>query len=107
MIWFGAVVAVTMQTAYLSPPVAMSAYYLKQVVKEWSLATIYKGMFEFMALQCIAIALIVLFPAIATWFPEYVRREAAAVEVEKVDDSKNLLEEDPFETFRRESAPDN
>ena len=38
MVWFGAVVAVTMQTAYLSPPVAMSAYYLKQVVKDWSLA---------------------------------------------------------------------
>src|SRR5918911_1534057 len=43
MVWFGSLVAVTMQTAYLSPPVAMSAYYLKQVVKEWSLGTIYKG----------------------------------------------------------------
>ena len=51
MVWFGALVAVTLQTAYLSPPVAMSAYYLKQVVKEWSLGTIYKGMFEFMVLQ--------------------------------------------------------
>jgi tripartite ATP-independent transporter DctM subunit len=50
MVWFGSLVAVTMQTAYLSPPVAMSAYYLKQVVKEWSLLTIYKGMFEFMVL---------------------------------------------------------
>jgi len=105
MIWFGAVVAVTMQTAYLSPPVAMSAYYLKQVVKDWSLATIYKGMFEFMVLQCIAIALIVAFPSIATWFPEYVRREAATEKVEKIDDSKNRLEEDPFEQFRRQSTP--
>ena len=69
MVWFGAVVAVMLQTAYLSPPVAMSAYYLKQVVKEWSLATIYKGMFEFMILQVIAIALIVIFPAIATVVP--------------------------------------
>ena len=50
MIWFGTVVAVTMQTAYLSPPVAMSAYYLKQVVKAWSLATIYRVCFEFMVL---------------------------------------------------------
>ena len=62
MIWFGALVAVTLQTAYLSPPVAMSAYYLKQVVREWSLGTIYKGMFEFMCLQCIAIALLVDLP---------------------------------------------
>jgi tripartite ATP-independent transporter DctM subunit len=105
MVWFGAVVAVTLQTAYLSPPVAMSAYYLKQVVKEWSLATIYKGMFEFMILQCIAIALVVMFPWIATSFPEQVRREAAAQQYEKVDDSKNRLEEDPFEQFRRQSVP--
>ena len=34
MVWFGALVAVTLQTAFLSPPVAMSAYYLKQVVKD-------------------------------------------------------------------------
>jgi TRAP-type mannitol/chloroaromatic compound transport system permease large subunit len=105
MVWFGAVVAVTLQTAYLSPPVAMSAYYLKQVVKAWSLATIYKGMFEFMMLQCIAIALVVAFPWIATSFPEQVRRDHAATKVEKVDDSKNLLEEDPFEQFRRQQAP--
>ena len=105
MVWFGAVVAVTLQTAYLSPPVAMSAYYLKQVVKEWSLATIYKGMFEFMILQCIAIVLVVVFPWIATSFPEQVRREHAATKVEKVDDSKNRLEEDPFEQYRRQSAP--
>jgi hypothetical protein len=64
-------------------------------------------MFEFMALQCIAIAAVVFFPAIATWFPGYVRQQAASVEIEKIDDSKNLLEEDPFETFRRESAPGN
>jgi tripartite ATP-independent transporter DctM subunit len=105
MVWFGAVVAVTLQTAYLSPPVAMSAYYLKQVVKDWSLATIYKGMFEFMMLQCIAIALIVAFPSVATWLPDYLRREAATEKVEKVDDSKNRLEEDPFEQFRRQSTP--
>ena len=109
LVWFGAVVAVTLQTAYLSPPVAMSAYYLKQVADNWSLATIYKGMFEFMGLQCIAIALIVIFPWIATALPEQVRREAAAEKVEKIDDSKNRLEEDPFEVFRRQqqSQPGN
>jgi hypothetical protein len=64
-------------------------------------------MFEFMALQCLAIAVILLFPGVATWLPDYVRRQSAAVEVEKIDDSKNLLEEDPFATFRRESAPGN
>ena len=103
MIWFGAVVAVTMQTAYLSPPVAMSAYYLKQVVRDWSLGTIYKGMFEFMILQCIAIALVIIFPAIATKFPEHLRKEGGAVNVEQIDDSANRLEEDPFKAMQRDA----
>jgi hypothetical protein len=38
----------------------------------------------------------VAFPSIATWLPDYVRREAAAVKIERIDDSRNLLEEDPF-----------
>ena len=96
MVWFGALVAVTLQTAYLSPPVAMSAYYLKQVVKDWSLGTIYKGMFQFMGLQCIAIAIVMFVPAIATWFPEHLQHEARAVQTEDVDDSMNRLEEDPY-----------
>ena len=96
MVWFGALVAVTMQTAYLSPPVAMSAYYLKQVVKEWSLGTIYKGMFEFMVLQCIAIAVVMFMPGIATWFPEHLNTQQRAIQTEQVDDSMNKLEEDPL-----------
>jgi tripartite ATP-independent transporter DctM subunit len=96
MIWFGALVAVTLQTAFLSPPVAMSAYYLKQVVKEWPLATIYKGMFQFMVLQCIAIALLIAFPQIATYLPDQLRTALAAEKTEQVDDSANRLEEDPL-----------
>ena len=96
MVWFGALVAVTMQTAYLSPPVAMSAYYLKQVVKEWSLGTIYKGMFEFMVLQCIAIAIVMFVPSIATWFPAHMQAQSQATPAEEVDDSMNRLEEDPY-----------
>jgi len=96
MVWFGAVVAVVLQTAFLSPPVAMSAYYLRQVVREWSLATIYKGMFEFMVLQVICIALIIYFPKIVTTFPEQLREESAAIKTEEVDDSMNRLEADPY-----------
>src|SRR5687767_1207126 len=90
MIWFGTVVAVTLQTAYLSPPVAMSAYYLRQVVKEWSLLTIYKGMFEFMMLQIIAIALMIIFPSIAIWLPAHLNEEARAVKTEEVEDGVSL-----------------
>jgi tripartite ATP-independent transporter DctM subunit len=88
MVWFGALVAVTLQTAFLSPPVAMSAYYLKQVVRDWSLTTIYAGMFQFMIIQCICIAMIVAFPAIATWFPETLqaaaRSQAVPEEYQKI-----------------------
>jgi tripartite ATP-independent transporter DctM subunit len=102
MVWFGAVVAVVLQTAFLSPPVAMSAYYLRQVVREWSLATIYKGMFEFMILQVIAIALIVSLPPIATWFPEVLQAEARAVKTEEVDDTQYRLEEDPLKGMQEQ-----
>jgi len=106
MVWFGALVAVTLQTAFLSPPVAMSAYYLRQVVKEWSLATIYKGMFEFMILQCIAITLIVVFPQIATEFPLQLQAESRAVKTEEVDDSMNRLEEDPNKAAQEQFEAD-
>jgi TRAP-type mannitol/chloroaromatic compound transport system permease large subunit len=78
LVWFGALVAVVLQTAFLSPPVAMSAYYLKQVVKDWSLVTIYAGMFQFMILQVICVGLLVAVPSIATWFPEYLQAIARA-----------------------------
>ena len=103
LVWFGALVAVTLQTAFLSPPVAMSAYYLKQVVKDWSLATIYKGMFEFMALQVLAIALIIIFPQIATAFPEYLQSEARKVQVEQVNDDAPSMEQDTLEKMQEQS----
>jgi TRAP-type mannitol/chloroaromatic compound transport system permease large subunit len=70
-LWFGALVAVNLQTAFLSPPVAMSAYYLKQVVPSWSLGTIYRGMADFMVIQVIGLLLVMLFPQISLWFPAY------------------------------------
>ena len=55
-------------TAFLSPPVAMSAYYLKSVVPEWELKTIYGGMMDFMVLQVIGSAALLLFPDLALCF---------------------------------------
>jgi TRAP-type mannitol/chloroaromatic compound transport system permease large subunit len=73
LIWVGTVTAVNMQTAYLSPPVAMSAYYLRNVVPQWNLATIYKGMADYMVIQFIVLLLLLLYPAIALWLPHAVR----------------------------------
>ena len=69
--WFGILVAVNLQTAWLSPPVAMSAYFLKGVVPQWELGDIYKGMLQFMGLQLLVLVLIIAFPQIALWLPEY------------------------------------
>jgi TRAP-type mannitol/chloroaromatic compound transport system permease large subunit len=73
LIWFGALTAVNMQTAYLTPPVAMSAYYLRNVVPQWSLSTIYKGMADYIVIQVIAVVLLLLFPQIALWLRHAVR----------------------------------
>ncbi len=49
----------------------MSAYYLKQVVPKWTLSTIYRGMADFLVIQVIALGLIIAFPQIAVWLPQY------------------------------------
>jgi tripartite ATP-independent transporter DctM subunit len=69
LVWFATLVAVNLQTAFLSPPVAMAAYYLKGVAPDWELTQIYRGMMEFMILQCIGLMLILFFPQIALWLP--------------------------------------
>ncbi|MDJ0780848.1 MAG: TRAP transporter large permease subunit [Desulfosarcinaceae bacterium] len=74
LLWFCTLVAVTLQTAWLSPPVALSAYFLKGVVPNWELKDIYIGMIQFMVLQVFGLLLIVFFPAIATWLPTFLSR---------------------------------
>ncbi len=71
IVWFAILVAVCLQTAWLSPPVALSAYFLKGVVPAWDLKDIYLGMMQFMVIQLIGLAIVFLFPAIATWLPTY------------------------------------
>ena len=73
MIWFGTMVAVNLQTAYLSPPVAMSAYYLKSVVPQWSIGTIYHGMGQFMVIQVICLIMLYYWPGIAMWLVDFAR----------------------------------
>ena len=71
LIWFAILVAVNLQTAWLSPPVALSAYFLKGVVPEWDLKDIYLGMMQFMVIQLIGLFMIVAFPQIVLWLPHF------------------------------------
>lgn len=70
VIWFSTAVAVTLQTAWLSPPVALSAYFLKGVVPEWDLKDIYMGMMQFMVLQVVGVGIVIFFPQTALWLPK-------------------------------------
>ncbi len=69
-LFFGLLVALNLQTAYLSPPVAMSAFYLKGVSPpEVTLNQIFAGMMPFMGLQVVAMFILYMFPGIGLWLP--------------------------------------
>src|SRR5690554_146059 len=70
-LFFGLLVALNLQTAFLSPPVAMSAFYLKGVSPPHvTLNQIFLGMMPFMGIQILAIVLMYLFPGIGLWLPQ-------------------------------------
>lgn len=69
-LFFGLLVAMNLQTAFLSPPVAMSAFYLKGVAPAHvTLNQIFLGMLPFMGIQIVALILLYTFPAIGLWLP--------------------------------------
>lgn len=71
MLWFAVCLGIVIQTAYLTPPVALTSYYIKQVVPEWDLSMIFKAMMPFMWIQVLAVVILFLAPSIATWLPSY------------------------------------
>ncbi|MHB1186097.1 TRAP transporter large permease [Thiobacillus sp.] len=69
-LFFGLMVALNLQTAFLSPPVAMAAFYLKGVAPPHvSLSQIFAGMLPFMGIQVLAMAMLYLWPQIGLWLP--------------------------------------
>jgi TRAP-type mannitol/chloroaromatic compound transport system permease large subunit len=74
-LFFGLLVALNLQTAFLSPPVAMAAFYLKGVSPPHvTLNQIFAGMLPFMGIQVLAIVLLYNFPAIGMWLPQVLYR---------------------------------
>ena len=69
-VFFGVLVALNLQSAFLSPPVAMSAFYLKGISPPHvTLGQIFNGCMPFMAMVFISMVLLYLFPGIALWLP--------------------------------------
>ena len=70
-LFFGLLVALNLQTAFLSPPVAMAAFYLKGVSPPHvTLNQIFLGMLPFMGIQVLAIFLLYMWPQIGLWLPQ-------------------------------------
>jgi tripartite ATP-independent transporter DctM subunit len=70
-VWLGVLIAVNLQTSFLTPPFGFALFYLRGVTPE-SVATteIYRGVVPFVGLQLVLLALLLVWPALATWLPE-------------------------------------
>jgi TRAP-type mannitol/chloroaromatic compound transport system permease large subunit len=72
-LFFGILVALNLQTSFLTPPMAMSAYYLKGIAPPHvRLVEIFKGVMPFLGLVFVAMVLLYLFPQIAFWLPDMI-----------------------------------
>lgn len=70
--FFAMLVALNLQTSFLTPPMAMSAYYLKGVLKnQIELMEIFRGIMPYLGIVILTMALMYQFPGIALWFPDY------------------------------------
>ncbi|WP_192898645.1 TRAP transporter large permease [Crenalkalicoccus roseus] len=71
-VFFGVLVALNLQTSFLTPPVAMAAYYLKGVAPpQVRLSQVFAGCLPFVGIVILAMALLYIFPELATWLPSY------------------------------------
>ena len=72
-IWLGVMMAINLQTSFLTPPFGFALFYLRGVAPpEVKTADIYKGALPFVAIQLLALVILSMFPEIATWLPEVV-----------------------------------
>ena len=69
-VWLGILIAINLQTSFLTPPFGFAIFYLKSVIpKDIDTVDIYKGVIPFIAIQIITIILIIIVPEITTWLP--------------------------------------
>ena len=69
--FFAMLIALNLQTSFLTPPMAMSAYYLKGVqTKNVELMEIFRGIMPFLSIVILSMVLMYLFPGIALWLPD-------------------------------------
>jgi TRAP-type C4-dicarboxylate transport system permease large subunit len=69
LIWFGIYVVIVTELSYITPPVGLNAFVLKSVLKDVSLATIFRGLWAFLLVDVARVAIILAFPAIVLFIP--------------------------------------
>ncbi len=70
-VWLGIMIAINLQTSFLTPPFGFALFYLRGVAPpSVTTAAIYRGAMPFVAIQVLTLLLLALFPAIVTWLPE-------------------------------------
>ena len=74
-IWYGVLYTITCQIAYMTPPFGYNLFLMRAMApKEISLADIYRSIIPFVLVMCLGLAIVMIFPEIATWLPDYVSR---------------------------------
>ena len=72
-IWYGVLYTITCQIAYMTPPFGYNLFLMRAMApKEITLADIYRSIIPFVLVMCIGLTIVMLFPEIATWLPDYV-----------------------------------
>jgi len=96
---FGILIAVNLQTSFLTPPMAMSAYYLKGVApKEMHLWTIFKGCFPFVGMVLVTLALTYIYPSMVTYLPDRFFNQAKEIPYDPND--KSVVNPDIFKSMQ-------
>ena len=71
-VWLGVIMAINLQTSFLTPPFGFALFYLRGVAPpEVKTMDIYRGVIPFIALQILMLALVMFWPELATWLPDY------------------------------------
>jgi len=72
-VWLGVMIAINLQTSFLTPPFGFALFYLRGVAPESvSTGSIYRGVIPFVAIQLVALLIVALWPSLATWLPDVV-----------------------------------
>lgn len=70
-IWFGVIIVMTVELGLIHPPVGMNVFVIKSVIKDVKLSTVFYGVMPFVLTDIIRLAILILFPILATWLPSH------------------------------------